>query len=156
RKADGGGVTMARALPLTALTGGLLTALSACAASPRVYEATDPVGMGGELVGFLAAVKRARTGAEAGDCARCVGAADGLGTTTGAEAEDYATCVAAAYALEKQAGFARKVRVYLKEEGGVWSADAVYSVSPALPKGMRTIDAEVTVADCAERGIPTV
>jgi len=126
---------MARALPLTALTGGLLTALSACAASPRVYEATDPVGMGGDLVGFLAAVKRARTGAEA---------------------EDYATCVAAAYALEKQAGFARKVRVYLKEEGGVWSADAVYSVSPALPKGMRTIDAEVTVADCAERGIPTV
>ena len=126
---------MARALPLTALTGGLLTALSACAASPRVYEATDPVGMGGDLVGFLAAVKGARTGAEA---------------------EDYATCVAAAYALEKQAGFARKVRVYLKEEGGVWSADAVYSVSPALPKGMRTIDAEVTGADSAERGIPTV
>lgn len=126
---------MARALPLTALTGGLLTALSACAASPRVYEATDPVGMGGDLVGFLAAVTGARTGAEA---------------------EDYATCVAAAYALEKQAGFARKVWVYLKEEGGVWSADAVYSVSPALPRGMRTIDAEVTVADCAERGIPTV
>ena len=44
----------------------------------------------------------------------------------------------------------------IDEEGGIWRADAVYSVSPALPKGMRTIDAEVTVADCAERGIPTV
>ncbi|WP_366557913.1 hypothetical protein [Albidovulum sp.] len=128
---------MARALPLRALKGGLLTALSACAATPaaRVYHAADPVGIGGDLVGFLVTVEGARTGAEA---------------------EDYATCVAAAYALEKQAGFARKVRVYVKEEGGVWSADAVYSVSPALPKGMRTIDAEVTVADCAERGIPTV
>lgn len=128
---------MTRVLPLTVMAGGLLTALSACAAAPggRLYHATDPVGMGDDLYGFLATVKGARTGTEA---------------------EDYATCVAAAYALEKQAGFARKVRVYVKEEGGVWSADAVYSISPTLPKGIRTIDAEVTVADCAERGIPTV
>lgn len=126
---------MARPLPLPALTGGLLTALSACAAPSRVYQAGDPVGLGDDLVGFLVTVKGA-------------GAASAV--------EDYATCVAAAYALEKRAGFARKVRVYVKEEGGVWSADAVYSISPTLPKGIRTIDAEVTVADCAERGIPTV
>ena len=126
----------ARTQPALALTGGLLTALSACASVPasRFYEATDPVGMGGGLYGFLASVK---------------------GAKTAADVEDYATCVAAAYALEKQAGFARKVRVVVKEEGGVWSADAVYSISPALPRGIRTIDAEVTVADCAERGIPT-
>jgi len=128
---------MARALPVLVLTSGLLTALSACAATSatKAYEAADPVGLGGDLYGFLVTVRRAESGAEA---------------------EDYATCVVAAYALEKQAGFARKVRVNVKEEGGVWSADAVYSISPALPPGMRTIDAEVTVADCAERGIPTV
>lgn len=126
----------ARPLPFAVLAGGLLTALSACAGAPaRQYEASDPVGLGGDLVGFLVTVR---------------------GAAGAAEAEDYATCVAAAHALEKQAGFVRKVRVLVKEEGGVWRADAVYSVSPALPKGLRTIDAEVTVADCAERGIPTV
>lgn len=130
-------MTMARTLPLPALTGGLLTVLSACAAASatRSYEAADPVGLGGDLYGFLVTVK---------------------GATTGTEAEEYATCVVAGYALERQAGFARKVRVKVKEEGGVWSADAVYSISSALPAGMRTIDAEVAVADCAERGIPTV
>ncbi|MFN6952058.1 MAG: hypothetical protein ACK4NE_05650, partial [Albidovulum sp.] len=115
---------MARAVPLPVLTGGLLTALSACAAAPsRVYQAGDVMELGGDLVGFRVAVK----GAEAAS-----------------DAEEYATCVASAYALERQAGFVRKVRVYVKEEGGVWSADAVYSISPALPKGIRTIDAEVT------------
>lgn len=127
---------MARDLPLLALHGGLLAVLAACGPAPaaRAYQATDPVGMGGDLYGFLATVK------------------GGGGRVA---AEDYATCVAAAYALEKQAGFARKVRVAVKEEGGVWSADAVYSISPALPAGIRTIDAEVAVADCVERGIPT-
>jgi hypothetical protein len=41
-------------------------------------------------------------------------------------------------------------------EGGVRIADAVYTVSPTLPRGLQTIDAEVRVADCAELGIPTV
>lgn len=126
----------ARAETALALTGGLLAALPACAPVPasRLYEAADPVGMGGDLHGFPVSVK---------------------GAKTLADVEDYTTCVVAAYALERQAGFARKVRVAVKEEGGVRSADAVYSISPALPRGIRTIDAEVTVADCAERGIPT-
>ena len=50
----------------------------------------------------------------------------------------------------------------------VWSPDwqvrrwpetrirAVYTVSAALPAGLRTIDAEVTVADFQLSGIPTV
>jgi len=42
------------------------------------------------------------------------------------------------------------------QQGGLWRADAVYTVSSALPRGSRTIDAEVTVADCTEQGIPTV
>jgi hypothetical protein len=44
----------------------------------------------------------------------------------------------------------------VNEEGGVWLADAVYTISPALPRGSRTIDAEVVTAACVEKGIPTV
>jgi hypothetical protein len=68
----------------------------------------------------------------------------------------YARCAAAQYALIRGYGFARHVRTTVTEEGGLWRADAVYTVSPGLPRGFRTIDAEVTVADCTEQGIPTV
>lgn len=68
----------------------------------------------------------------------------------------YARCAAAQYALIRGYGFARHLRTNVDEQGGIWQADAVYTVSPALPRGMRTIDAEVTVADCIEQGIPTV
>lgn len=70
--------------------------------------------------------------------------------------EDYADCAAAQYTLIRGYGFARHVRTLVAEEGGTWRADAVYTISPALPSGERTIDAEVTVADCQLRGIPTV
>lgn len=68
----------------------------------------------------------------------------------------YARCAAAQYALIRGYGFARHVRTNVTEQGGLWRADAVYTVSPALPRGLRTIDAEVMVADCTEQGIPTV
>lgn len=71
------------------------------------------------------------------------------------EIDDYAACNAAAYAMKNKAGFVRHVRTLTDKEGGVWRADAVYSVSAALPKGRQTIDAEVTLADCTDRGIPT-
>ncbi len=71
-------------------------------------------------------------------------------------ATDYAQCAAAQYALVRGYGFARHVRTNVTEEGGIWRADAVYTISPALPQGLKTIDAEVTVADCKDRGIPTV
>jgi hypothetical protein len=69
---------------------------------------------------------------------------------------DYARCAAAQYSLIRGHTFARHVRTNVAEEAGIWRADAVYTISPSLPRGMRTIDAEVTVADCEERGIPTV
>ena len=73
----------------------------------------------------------------------------------GAEgADEFARCVAAGYAVKNKAGFVRHVRTLTDKEGGIWRADAVYSVTAALPDGVQTIDAEVTVADCAERGIP--
>ncbi len=69
---------------------------------------------------------------------------------------EYAECAAAQYTLIRGYGFARHVRTNVQEEAGLWQADAVYTVSPALPQGLQTIDAEVVVADCAEQGIPTV
>ena len=69
---------------------------------------------------------------------------------------DYARCAAAQYALIRGFGFARHVRTHVQTEGSLWQGDAVYTVSPSLPAGLTRIDAEVTVADCKERGIPTV
>lgn len=75
---------------------------------------------------------------------------------TGEDVARYAECAAAQYTLIRGWGFARHVRTNVNEEGGVWSADAVYTISPALPRGLRTIDAEVVTASCVEKGIPTV
>jgi len=69
---------------------------------------------------------------------------------------NYAECAAAGYTLIRGWGFARHLRTNVDEEAGVWTADAVYTISPALPRGIRTIDAEVVSASCAEKGIPTV
>lgn len=69
---------------------------------------------------------------------------------------DYARCAVAQYTLIRGYGFARHVRTNVSQEGSIWRADAVYTISPSLPRGLRTIDAEVTAQDCAERGIPTV
>jgi hypothetical protein len=74
----------------------------------------------------------------------------------GEAARAFSECLAAGYAVERGFGFARHVSTTLSEEGGVWRADAVYTISPAIPAGLRTIDAETKVAACAENGIPTV
>lgn len=68
----------------------------------------------------------------------------------------YADCAAAQYALIRGFGFARHVRTTVQERGGVRRGDAVYTISRALPRGTRTIDAEVVLAQCAETGIPAV
>ncbi len=72
------------------------------------------------------------------------------------DVEDYAQCAAAQYALIRGYGFARHLRTNVYEEGGLWRGDAVYTISAALPRGLRTIDAEVVAAACAENGIPMV
>ena len=78
------------------------------------------------------------------------------GARTNADVADYGKCAAAQYALIRGFGFARHVRTSVQEVAGIWAADAVYTVSAALPQGLQTIDAEVVVADCQEKGIPTV
>lgn len=78
------------------------------------------------------------------------------GARTNADVADYGKCAAAQYALIRGFGFARHVRTSVQEQAGIWAADAVYTVSAALPQGLQTIDAEVVVSDCQENGIPTV
>ncbi len=68
----------------------------------------------------------------------------------------YAECAAAQYTLIRGYGFARHVRTNVDVKGGIWHADAVYTISPSLPRGLKTIDAEVTAQSCAEKGIPAV
>lgn len=109
-------------------------AAQAAAFHPR-YLGIKTVLLEGDLVDFLVAMKGARSAADV---------------------EAYARCAAAQYALIRGYGFARHIRTNVAEEGGIWRGDAVYTVSPALPPGLKTIDAEVTVRDCGAQGIPTV
>lgn len=78
------------------------------------------------------------------------------GARTEADLRAYAECAAAQYTLIRGYGFARHVRTTTKMQGGKWHADAVYTISPALPRGVSTIDAEVAVVNCKKLGIPTV
>ena len=69
---------------------------------------------------------------------------------------EYAECAAARYTLIRGFGFARHLRTKTAEVSGLWQADAIYTISAAIPAGLRTIDAEVTVENCKSNGIPTV
>lgn len=79
-----------------------------------------------------------------------------LGARNGADVHAYAECAAAQYALIRGYGFARHVRTTIETQDEAWSGDAVYTVSAALPRGLKTIDAEVVVSSCEENRIPTV
>ncbi|MFN4158535.1 MAG: hypothetical protein ACK4GO_09055 [Gemmobacter sp.] len=134
-------MTMARALGLSLSLAGA----SACVPGDGAgvgrgdfapeYRGIETVLLDGDLVNFRVAMRGAR------------GAAD---------VENYARCAAAQYALIRGYGFARNVRTATAERGGIWRADAVYTVSSSLPRGVRTLDAEVVVRDCGAQGIPTV
>ncbi len=78
------------------------------------------------------------------------------GAKSRADVEAYGRCAAAQYALDEGYGFARQVRTIVKKDGRTWYGDAVYLISATLPEGLRTVDAEVAAAECAELGIPTV
>ncbi|MBJ2151974.1 hypothetical protein [Paracoccus sp. IB05] len=78
------------------------------------------------------------------------------GAQDGKDIEDYARCAAAQYALIRGAGFARHVRTNVAKSGDTLRGDSVWLVSAALPRGVKTIDAEVTVQDCGALRIPTV
>ncbi|MDN5788201.1 hypothetical protein [Pseudorhodobacter sp.] len=99
------------------------------------YSGIQTVLLDGDLVNFHVAMKGARDQADV---------------------EAYGRCAAAQYALIRGFGFARHVRTTVSQSGGNWRGDAVYTISAALPRGVATIDAEVTVRDCGAQGIPTI
>ncbi|MFK7875128.1 MAG: hypothetical protein AB8B71_05025 [Paracoccaceae bacterium] len=68
----------------------------------------------------------------------------------------YAECAAAGYTLVRGYGFARHVKTEVDLVDGIWTGDAVYTISPSLPDGFIKIDAEVAAANCRENGIPLV
>lgn len=129
-----------RAALLTTLAA--FAALVGCAADTQASRGSAPTYLGietllldGDLVNFRVAMKGARDREEVAT---------------------YARCAAAQYTLIRGFGFARHVRTNVAQTGGVWRGDAVYTISSALPRGLKTIDAEVTVRDCGEQGIPTI
>lgn len=78
------------------------------------------------------------------------------GAQTNDDVAAYGKCAAAQYALIRGHSFARHVRTNVQERGGIWAADAVYTISVSLPDGLAPLDAEIVVEDCAANGIPTV
>lgn len=140
-------VRAAQAYRRTALLGCVAGALAACggvsandiavAQGPFTpsYMGIETRKMDGELVNFLVTMQGARLNEDVAA---------------------YARCAAAQYSLIRGYGFARHLRTNVYREAGIWRGDAVYTISPALPRGVLTIDAEVTMADCQEQGIPTV
>lgn len=127
--------------------GAILAVLTGCTAPEAGDDQTEqdafsPVYLGietrlldGDLVNFIVSMEGARSTDDV---------------------SQYAHCAAAQYTLIRGYGFARHVRTKVAQEGGVWRADAVYTISAALPPGVRQIDAEVVVAHCKNEGIPTV
>jgi hypothetical protein len=109
--------------------------VAARAAFDPTYGGIETVLLDGELVNFHVSMRGAR-GQE--------------------DVDRYARCAAAQYALIRGFGFARHVRTQVTQTGGNWRGDAVYTISSALPRGIATIDAEVTVRDCGAQGIPTI
>ncbi|MDQ2066667.1 hypothetical protein Q9295_09790 [Xinfangfangia sp. CPCC 101601] len=137
---------MARLLPQR-LAAGLIfastAAVGACTGGAEVsqgplnpsYLGIETVLLDGEMVKFRVAMTGARNEADV---------------------ERYGRCAAAQYALIRGFGFARHVQTQVARTNETWRGDAVYLISAALPRGRHTIDAEVTVMDCGELGIPTV
>jgi len=124
------------------LAGIALVALAACEPAPPSaedfipeYKGVETVLLDGDLVQFNVAMTKAL-------------APENVAA--------YAECAAAQYALIRGYGFARHVRTNVAIEAGIWRADAVYTISPSLPKGLKTIDAEVVTDNCRNKGIPTV
>jgi len=115
-----------------ALTG---CTLSGMVEKPVIYQGIETRLLEDDLVNFKVAVRQSEDPATA---------------------DAYARCAAAQYTLIRGYGFLRHVRTATSLDGDVLTGDAVYTISPALPAGRRTIDAEVTVADCNVSGIPTV
>ncbi len=143
---------LAAAVAGAAVAGGLLAGCAATTAQtiPGAGPAADAAAEPGFAPGYRGVQALRQSGDIVEISVEMAGARDKRGIGA------YARCVAAQYALSRGYGFARHVVTNVSFEGGVWRADAVYTISRALPAGLRRIDAEVTVQNCVAQGIPTV
>lgn len=105
---------------------------------PPAYLGSEVTLMGGDLVQIKAGLKPSARD-KGGD----------------AEVQAYARCQMADFAVAHKAGYLRQIRTLRDKEGGVWRADAVYSVTSDKPAGQNTIDAAEAVRDCEKSAIPT-
>jgi len=121
----------------------LLGGVAACAPAEPVdqaafkpeYLGVDTLVLGDDLVSLFVTMRGARDRADVAA---------------------YADCAAAGYAVDHNYGFARHVRTLINEKRGVWSGDAVYTVSAQMPRGLKTINAKAALAQCVDKGIPKV
>lgn len=137
---------IASILPAKALTIAACGGLMGCAAGERARDTFEPAAR----MQYLGVDTRLLQGDLVSFVVRVAGA-DGQSGAIG-----YAKCAAAQYALIRGYHFARHVRTSTTQKGGIWEADGVYTISADLPRGTRTIDAEVVVDDCKAQNIPTV
>ncbi|MCT8328543.1 hypothetical protein [Albidovulum sediminis] len=138
---------MARGLLPLALVAGLMAGPGACAPAPAPAERGEAAAFA-PAYGAIAA-SMLDTGLQGVRVTM-------EGARGPADADAYARCASVGYALGNGAKFLRHIRTNIDEEGGIWHADAVYTVSPDLPEGVQVIDAETAAAECADQGIPTV
>lgn len=131
----------------------LATTLVAAACTTQAPERPDPVAML-EDPNFKPVYQGIETTLLDGDLVQFNVAMQGARNNQ--DVSNYAECAAAQYALIRGFGFARHLRTNIAESSGTWRGDAVYTISEALPNGLRTIDAEVTVRNCGSLGIPTI
>ncbi|MEP3846444.1 MAG: hypothetical protein ABJM43_14015 [Paracoccaceae bacterium] len=68
---------------------------------------------------------------------------------------DYAQYTAKGYVLIQGWDFARHVCSSVERDKNNWTADAYYTISEELPRGIKTIKAKAVAPAFAERGIPT-
>lgn len=152
---------LAHIRPATLLAPGLLAGMAGCAATPMgpggpapIPDADGAAPISAEGEAFAPRYHGIETRLLGGDLVSFRVAMSGARNM--ADVQAYAACAAARYALIRGDNFARHLRSDVAQEGGVWRADAVYTISPAKPRGIATIDAKRVVAACAAEGIPTV
>ena len=68
----------------------------------------------------------------------------------------YADCGVAGYGLVEGLGYARHIRTTTDKTAGFWTGDAVYTLSPERPEGVRVIATRPFAEACERKGIPTV
>ncbi|MDO5643859.1 MAG: hypothetical protein Q4G26_15915 [Paracoccus sp. (in: a-proteobacteria)] len=66
----------------------------------------------------------------------------------------YATCTLAAWSKTTNTPYARHIRTISRQERGQVVAESIFTMSRAVPIGLRVMEQEKTLRDCGAHGIP--